>query len=279
MKNFRSCINNKRLLYEKYMQEVRGIYLTYREVDVISCVINNRGEKKIAYLLDISPRTVSTHVHNIMLKLKKNSRDGITDFIEESGKLNCIKDYYNCILVESLFNKILTKSQLNKGLESFSCCIENMRLDHTNNYIISSIRKHLLLTNICLKNDKVCTHRIFLLHNKPESYPKSDKDIFLLLNHNVDTENYSDIEYIDFTLDYYLAFFELLKKITKNKKLNDIIKTFVIRRDIILRKESPQNLDEEPKKAILNRTVFLQKAIFFIGVISTILFLYTGNFE
>ena len=82
MRNFRSCINNKRSLYEKYMQEVRGIYLTYREVDVISCVINNRGEKKIAYLLDISPRTVSTHVHNIMLKLKKNSRDGITDFIE-----------------------------------------------------------------------------------------------------------------------------------------------------------------------------------------------------
>ena len=270
----RNCLNNKRLLYEKYMKNVKGISLTYREVDIISCVVHNRGEKKIASLLNISPRTVSAHIHNIMLKLAKNSRDGITDFIEESGKLRCIRDYYNCILVESLFNKMLTKIQLNKSLETFSYCIENVELNHESKYIINSIKKHLSRINIHLKDDEVCSHRLCLLYDEPKSSPNSDTDIFLLLNRNIDKKNHSDIKYIDFTFDYYLAFFELLKQITKNKTLNNIIKTFVIKCDIVLCSDRAQNLDEEYQTTVLSSISFPKKMFLCIMVISTILVLF-----
>jgi DNA-binding CsgD family transcriptional regulator len=63
-------------------------------MDIISAILHNRGEKKIAGLLFISPKTVSSHVHNIMLKIGSHSKDGIIDFIEKSGKIIYVKHYY-----------------------------------------------------------------------------------------------------------------------------------------------------------------------------------------
>ena len=63
---------------------INGINLTQREVDVISCIINVRGTKKIATILSISLRTVERHIHNIMLKSRCNSQEGIKDFVEKS---------------------------------------------------------------------------------------------------------------------------------------------------------------------------------------------------
>ena len=63
---------------------INGINLTQREVDVISCIINIRGTKKIATILSISLRTVERHIHNIMLKSRCNSQEGIKDFVEKS---------------------------------------------------------------------------------------------------------------------------------------------------------------------------------------------------
>jgi len=83
----------KEKIYNEFLQEICGIKLTPREIDIISCVINNRKDKKTAAILSISPRTVTTHVFNIMNKLSYNSRDSIIDFIEKYGKSNHIKEY------------------------------------------------------------------------------------------------------------------------------------------------------------------------------------------
>ena len=72
-------LNKKKDLYENHLSKIGDIKFTFREIDVITCVMHNRGEKKIASLLQISPRTVGTHLHNIMLKLGQNSRESIID--------------------------------------------------------------------------------------------------------------------------------------------------------------------------------------------------------
>lgn len=80
---------------------------TSRELEVLACIIHNRGDKKIASLLDISPRTVGSHVRNIMLKSEANSKDAIRDFIESTGSINFIRNIYNEILLNSCFRKHL----------------------------------------------------------------------------------------------------------------------------------------------------------------------------
>ena len=71
----------RQVLYHEQLSAISDIKFTLREIDVIACILHNRGEKKIAFLLIISPRTVSTHVHNIMLKLGHSSREYLIDFM------------------------------------------------------------------------------------------------------------------------------------------------------------------------------------------------------
>lgn len=51
-----------KVIYENHLKTISGIHFTSREIDVLSCLRYNRGEKKIAEMLDISPRTVEIHI-------------------------------------------------------------------------------------------------------------------------------------------------------------------------------------------------------------------------
>ena len=53
--------------------------LTEREVDVVRLVAEHRSNKEIAAALRISPRTVSTHLSNIFVKLDVESRSELAD--------------------------------------------------------------------------------------------------------------------------------------------------------------------------------------------------------
>lgn len=88
---------------------MNGIKLTQREIDIISCLINGRASKKISIFLNISPRTVETHIRNIMSKLECHSREGIIDFIENSGKHSQFKQYYDLLLTYLSFESHLQK--------------------------------------------------------------------------------------------------------------------------------------------------------------------------
>ena len=100
--------NQRQMIYDIELNTISNIKFTRREIDIIACVVHNREKKKIASLLSISPRTVSTHVHNIMLKLSHSSREYLIDFIVKSGKLS-LSNYYLQILIQSLFNDYLVK--------------------------------------------------------------------------------------------------------------------------------------------------------------------------
>ncbi|MGB0935248.1 MAG: response regulator transcription factor, partial [Alphaproteobacteria bacterium] len=58
------------------------IVLTSREADVLSCLTKDRSTKIIAYMLNISPRTVETHIQNLFLKTGAGSRDALRNLAE-----------------------------------------------------------------------------------------------------------------------------------------------------------------------------------------------------
>lgn len=62
------------LFFYEELKGVKGVDLTPRETDVVSCVISNKSTKGIASTLMMSPRTVGTHIRNITLKLGCSSK-------------------------------------------------------------------------------------------------------------------------------------------------------------------------------------------------------------
>lgn len=88
---------------------VKGVALTHREIDVIACLLSGKGTKSIAALLSVSPRTVETHVRNIMLKYDSNSRDEIIVVVEKAGQLDQFKNIYWHLLQYSSFRLTLQK--------------------------------------------------------------------------------------------------------------------------------------------------------------------------
>ena len=64
---------------------VSGGVLTGRELQVAQMVARRGTNKEIAAALDISVRTVSTHLSNIFLKLQVESRGELTDLVRDNG--------------------------------------------------------------------------------------------------------------------------------------------------------------------------------------------------
>lgn len=150
-KNFKSSYESTRDLYKNFLSEIKDIKFTLREVDIIACVIHNRGEKKIAILLDISPKTVSAHVYNILNKMGFNSKDQIIDFIENAGQSAHFREYYLHLLLKIHFKKFLKKvsNNLNKaGLEL--ACSHNEKL--ANEILFEAIERDCNIANISLKS-------------------------------------------------------------------------------------------------------------------------------
>lgn len=59
--------------------------LTGRELEIARMVAERKSNKEIGTALDISARTVSTHLSNIFLKLGVASRGALTDFVRNEG--------------------------------------------------------------------------------------------------------------------------------------------------------------------------------------------------
>jgi DNA-binding CsgD family transcriptional regulator len=62
--------------------------LTGREMEIARMVATRKSNKEIGGALQISARTVSTHLSNIFLKLSVGSRGELADFIRQNGLLD-----------------------------------------------------------------------------------------------------------------------------------------------------------------------------------------------
>lgn len=132
------------LLYTLYLQTIQNVNFTQREVDVIACILNGRSSKKTSSFLNISPRTVDSHIRNISNKLECHSRESIIDFIEKSEEYPAIKSYYSALVVDAAFAKALSAiSNITKA--SPSKLIYSHDLDEEENLLLQKIKAHLRL--------------------------------------------------------------------------------------------------------------------------------------
>lgn len=105
------------------LENVNGVKFTHREIDIIAYLLSGKSAKTIATCLSIAPKTIETHMRNIMMKVECNSRDGIIEFIEKSKKLPLFKEHYINLLTNTFFEEQLSKITIELGKESPTCMI------------------------------------------------------------------------------------------------------------------------------------------------------------
>jgi len=220
-------------LYDNALKEINGFTFTPREIDVIACILHNRGEKKIAFILGISPNTVNTHVYNIMNKLGYNSRESIIDFIEISKKLIYIKKYYFYLLESRLFKKYMQKigSIINvKGV--VWTILYNDELSNRSLQIIQNLTAYLKLANIKLIRKNSNSAQI-------QHLPLGITDVGLITVENSSliktyvifdyvNEIQLDSLYVDFKNieNFYISLFTLIQQILNKSDLSIIFKDY-----------------------------------------------------
>jgi DNA-binding CsgD family transcriptional regulator len=185
---------------------ISSIKFTLREVDVIACIVHNRGYKKIASLMQVSHRTIHTHVRNINAKIRSNSREGIIDFVEGSEQQRIISIYYSLLLFDYKFKaklkELFSDSCLSCSLFLFPKSLENIK-------IIKHIASTIPFIDITFC-EKKSPHKIHAfisdIKNKKSlssKYINNKKKIFLIFDSCTEKVKISsDIKYIYFTEEY-----------------------------------------------------------------------------
>jgi len=161
--------------YLKHFSEIRGIKFTAREVDVIACLLSARRTSAIANLLAIAPRTVTTHLRNIMLKLECNTQDGIIKFVEKSEKVPLLRHHYTNLLAKGIFEKRL--KEISRQLQGLSpheteIALKNSRLK---NALLAHLEFHLKLCGIDGKVTEKQDHIFIRILGTMENPAKSEK--------------------------------------------------------------------------------------------------------
>ena len=120
---------------------IRGIRFTILEIKVLTCLSNNRAEKKIAAILGISYPTVGSYVTYVMGKLNCSSREAIIDFLESLSKISVIRDYYRHLTQESIFICLLPEiTKLISGMTSLKLLtFEKLLIDTIATYLLKQI--------------------------------------------------------------------------------------------------------------------------------------------
>jgi tetratricopeptide (TPR) repeat protein/DNA-binding CsgD family transcriptional regulator len=251
-------------IYYKSLKTINGINFTHREIDVITYVLSGRSAKSIASLLFISPKTVETHIRNIMIKLEVNSKESIITFIENSDKFSILKKYYTSLLTQTFFETQLKKIGERISAPIPSCSIVYWRDDERENGYVQSIDRHLKLVEIKVFLDPREEYGLllapsndssdYLLYCLPEKLfntvnEEKNKElvefcqsiqemtenpsrlVFLLSTKEPVLhiqEKLGSIEYINFSEqeNYYLLFLKLLQKIIQNLEIDDVIAEF-----------------------------------------------------
>ena len=164
------AINNCLLPYEIYAQfliEINHVRFSSREIDIIACILNGRTAKKIAALLSISPKTVATHIRNVMLKLECNSQESIRDFIERSDKLLKIKEHYSSLLIQAAFERNLKEISKLYHKDKPQCLLAYWEDHNYEKPFIQQLRIHLKLAGLVISDGIQKNHEsISLLFSK-----------------------------------------------------------------------------------------------------------------
>lgn len=172
--------------YSTNLKTINEIQFTQREIDVMSFLLNGRASKKIASFLDISVRTVETHMRNVMLKANVHSKEGIVDFVEKSNKLGFVKQYYSLLFISESFAKML--KEVSTGSDKHTCILlHNIKASDTRNPLIYFIKKHLEMAGISVS---------FSSKNNPENvcFPQNNGRAFVVICDDQKTLNEQELK-------------------------------------------------------------------------------------
>jgi tetratricopeptide (TPR) repeat protein/DNA-binding CsgD family transcriptional regulator len=233
-------------IYLRYLIVMDGIHFTRREIDVMACLLYARSTGKIASLLDVAPTTVTTHITNIMEKLKCHSRENIIDFVERSHNLATIKRHYASLVGHVVFEKSLKACSklINKPLPSLIVYCKDQQSQSALSY---HLRTHLKLAGIEVE---ARLQRLSPHDNKVNIENQKNAQAILIILIKEEKVNISKksskntfkspfIEFSD-QKSYYLSGFEILKKLCPQVDFDRIILEF---RDVYeIREESSKVL-------------------------------------
>jgi DNA-binding CsgD family transcriptional regulator len=195
-----------KISYPENLTTIQNIYFTPREVDIIACLFNARGTSRTASLLNIAPRTVVTHIRNIMQKLGCGSRESILDFIEKSGTVPYLRRHYAHLLVNETFEKCL-KDLCKIKYESSPTYIV---LDVKNTNLNEALRDYFFFDfkKAGIEVDVIEENGLLIVRNGKETLGSQVPTVF------EEQEN------------YYLLFFEIAEKFYSHMKIKSIVDDF-----------------------------------------------------
>ena len=255
---FNSCLEEKD---QKLLAVIEGVKFTYRELEIISCLLSGRSTKTIASMLLLSPRTIETHLRNVMRKLSCNSKESIINALEQSGNASSIRMIYPKVLLNANFKKSLYKIFLLVFPKKLVCSFVYAQDSYLP--LIQRIAQHIRLagfkTRIEKRETEKLTHDIldqtdieegehifYILFETFIDLLQGDKNTLDVSNvwrfQNPSRLTFLIFDYKDFILpqelykinfihfrrqeNYYNSFFDLLKRIPSGVSLEPIISAF-----------------------------------------------------
>lgn len=275
-------------MYLQQINQINGIIFTAREIDVISCILNVRGSKKIGDILSISPRTVEGHIKNILTKIASNSQESIKDFVERSPQLILVKRHYIDLLINRLFLSQIAKVAVRLKDRDISCsvnCVINEKLE----YIIS----YLKLANINVSHK---THQNRISNQKTieilteehllklKQGVKFDNIILICFDKEVSDDflqKFSRVHIIDcFNNDQmYSAIFKIIELLAPNIDLSDSISNFNRQKNNVINLKidlTTKSLDTDQEKIQQKLTIkkVMITSLILIALVGTVLLAY-----
>ncbi len=252
----------------------------------------------------ISPRTVETHIRNILAKYECHSREEIISFIEKAGEYSLFKDHYLFLLRSFSFKKILQKIAgiyKQKALPTITLYGQNLLLCH--------LAAYLKIVGVEVTLNKKTKSPTTL----PETLPiigiierkaflnDSSMYIALLSVHAESPQKVENVDYINMDLDnsnayqamedFYAKFFLVAKKILPhsthlNTLLDDFQKSASTFQNVLQYKHNNTAFIKKSNvlKTLVSRVFLHQKKLFmsvssvlFIGIFAFFLNFYNPS--
>lgn len=274
-------------LYLSHLSIINNIYFTVREIDMMACILSARKTSKIAYFLSINPRTVETHIRNIMAKLKCNTREGIIDFLESSDKILFLRQYYSLLQIEATFKKSLKEiAKLNKE-KNCRCLLLNTK---DKGSLTSNLESHLNLVGVTVSSAIRKTNDLHIIFVFPNTLEEKKISLFLQKcnssrvliflreknEHQEIPKEFRIFEAIDLTKqDYYFSFFAILKKLLPHLNFDKIIAEFKDKYKTLYLDSTSQRIASNEKSW---QKPFTYKINFKFLLIISFIFGYSGYF-
>lgn len=256
---------------EAYMNlhRVNDISFTKREIDIISCILNNRGEKKIASILDISPHTVSTHVRNILGKVGANSKEYIIDFIHKSGKKRIFFAHYEYLFQFYLFTQTLPN--IKKEIQNQKIYLPNGK-NKNQKIILNEINANLKHIGIEILKKPQAKKQICFYDNKISPKDIDPNIIYIATKPIADLS--SKLAIVDFSSKklFPKAFLELICLLfPSNKNLSKIVSDFKNQfsstdNNISLEVSKQEIYNSSPNNKKYFKILFLAATLLFAGL-------------